>query len=408
MPNANAPIENRNASWHTPTILYGTSGAISDRAARRRDDAARHRDRRGLAGAVGPEQAEALAAHGVEIDRTDGGARAVVLAPSRLEHHLAERLAALEGAVAVGGARQRQRAIHDRLEPARRDVAQHGEQVRLAAHRRAEDLDLAEEDVAQIDRGLETGRRAARDDAPAVAHRLDARGEHLAADVLDHGVDAALAGLGAAHGGEVGGGVVDADIGTKRLRALELGGAARRGDHARAVELRDLDRGDADAGAGAVDEHGVARRDARLAHDHLPRGEEREEAGGGVREVEPLGVRREVGRGDDDVLGVAALRVLAEDPVVAAEVVAAAEAGRAAPAGEPGLYDGRSADGGGGDHAGAEGVDRAGDVGAEPVWIFEAEGRAAPAHPDVEVVERHRADPHAHLAGTGLGDRELL
>ena len=82
--------------------------------------------------------------------------------------------------------------VHDGLERACSDVAQHGQHVGLAAHRRTEHLDLAEEDVAQIDLRVKARRRAARDDAPTVLDGLDARREHVAADMLDHGIDAAL------------------------------------------------------------------------------------------------------------------------------------------------------------------------------------------------------------------------
>ena len=65
-------------------------------------------------------------------------------------------------------------------------------------------------------------------------------------------------------------------------------------DHARAVQLRDLDRGDADARARGLDEHGLAGLHLRLVHDHLPRGEERQDRRRGLANVEPLGIRREV------------------------------------------------------------------------------------------------------------------
>ena len=57
---------------------------------------------------------------------------------------------------------ERQHAIDDGHEPPGRDVLEHGEQVGLAAHRRAEHVDLAKEDLAQIDRRVEPGGRTAR------------------------------------------------------------------------------------------------------------------------------------------------------------------------------------------------------------------------------------------------------
>ena len=103
---------------------------------------------------------------------------------------------------------------------------------------------------------------------------------------------------------------------------------------------------------------------------------------------------------------VAALRVLAEDLVVAAQVVVAAEARRAAPHDRPGLHDDLRADRP--RRARAERVDLAGDVGAEAVRVLELERGAAAADPDVEVIERDGADADAHLAGPGSGIGQLL
>jgi hypothetical protein len=175
--------------------------------------------------------------------------------------------------VVAGRRRQRQRRVHDRPQPPGGDVAEHGQERGLAAHRRAQDLDLAEEDVAQIDRRGEAGGRAAGDDPAAVAHRADRLLEHLAADVLDHDIDAALAGERARHLGEVGAAVVDRDVGAQPARRRELVVAADRRDHQGAVQLGDLDRRDPDARAAALHQHRRARADLALLDHHLPRGE---------------------------------------------------------------------------------------------------------------------------------------
>src|SRR5438309_9415541 len=93
---------------------------------------------------------------------------------------------------------------------------------------------------------MESGGRAARDDATAVTHRADRLLEYLATDVLDHDIDAALVGQLPALRGEILLRVVDPDVGAELPGARELVRARRGRDHARAVEPRDLDRGHAD------------------------------------------------------------------------------------------------------------------------------------------------------------------
>src|SRR5207302_976963 len=119
------------------------------------------------------------------------------------EDDLAEGLPLLEETVRVGGAPEGHHAVDHRAQLALLDEAQDAEEIALRAHRRAEDLDLAEEHVTQIHLGREAGRRAARHDAAAPRRREDALREDLAADVLDDGVDAALVGETLALGDEV-------------------------------------------------------------------------------------------------------------------------------------------------------------------------------------------------------------
>src|SRR5690242_6780590 len=110
------------------------------------------------------------------------------------EDHLPEHLPVLEEAVRVGGAPQGEHAVDDGAEGAALDEPEDLEQIALPAHRGSEDLDLAEEDVAEIDLRGEADRRAARDDASAPRGGEDALGEDVAADVLDDDVRAALVG----------------------------------------------------------------------------------------------------------------------------------------------------------------------------------------------------------------------
>src|SRR5262245_9718378 len=107
---------------------------------------------------------------------------------------------------------------------------------------------------------MKSCRRAARHDAATGPHRPHALFEHLAADVLDHDIDATLLGQRLALGDEVLLRVIDRDIGADAACTLELVLAARGRDHARTEQLRDLNRGDADARPSTLHEHDIARR----------------------------------------------------------------------------------------------------------------------------------------------------
>ena len=112
----------------------------------------------------------------------------------------------------------RKHPVDDRFEDPLFDAPQDREEDRLRAHRAAEHLDLTKEDVAQIHRRSEASGRAARHELSAGREREDALAEHLASDVFDHHVDAALAGELARFGREILLGVVDDLVRTERLR----------------------------------------------------------------------------------------------------------------------------------------------------------------------------------------------
>jgi hypothetical protein len=190
-------------------------------------------------------------------------------------------------------------------------------------------------------------------------------------------------------------------------RALALLGAARRGDHLSAPEARDLHRRAADAAARRVDEHGLARHDAAARDEHVPRREERERPRRRLLERHRGRLAQEVRRGDDRVLGAAAVARLAEDPVLLAEVVLAREAAHADAARVAGrdahlVARLRVADGGSGFE------DDAREVAAEDHRQRERVAGHAAAHPHVEVVHARRADAEQHLVRRGRRDRPLL
>ena len=105
-------------------------------------------------------------------------------------------------------------------------------------------------------------------------------------------------------------------------------------------------------------------RTLRLVDDHLPRRQKDERHRGDLGEWQVAGIRQEVGVGHDEVTRVAAVRVLAEDGVLAAQVVLPREAplahaARDARAHHDAIADLHAA------RAGTERLDLADDVGAE-------------------------------------------
>ena len=208
------------------------------------------------------------------------------------------------------------------------DEATDAKRIPLRAHRRAEHLDLTEEDVTQIDRRREARRRAARHDAPAPRRREDALREDLAADVLDHDVDALLVGEPLALCNEVLRRVVDDLVGAELACARSAFSSVlvvvmTRAPSIFAIWIAALDTPLPAACTSTVwpgrDLGPCARPSAtpsgsRAGSRRRPSNESR------VRHRQEVRVRH------DDVPRVAALRVLAEDPVAAAEVVLAEEA----------------------------------------------------------------------------------
>ena len=117
----------------------------------------------------------------------------------------------------------------------------------------------------------------------------------VAADRVENEFDAAPAGdLARAHL-EILGAIVDQMIDAERAQFAVLG---RRGgaDDGRADMLGDLGRGDADAAAGGMNQHGLAAFEAAHDDDELPGGEivDRDRRGG---------LRRHAGRPHEDLAG---------------------------------------------------------------------------------------------------------
>ena len=138
--------------------------------------------------------------------------------------------------------------------------------LRLAHHVRApagaDDLDVVEQQAVDRTSGIEPPVKPTTTDAPAVGQRAQAVGEAVAADRVEHDVDARAAGqlLGLVLPGAVGAHDL---VGAGLARHALLLVARDDGDRARADALGDLDRRGADAAGRAVDEHASRPRCSR-------------------------------------------------------------------------------------------------------------------------------------------------
>jgi len=135
-------------------------------------------------------------------------------------------------------------------------------------------------------------------------------------------------------------------------------------------------------------------------HEHVPGGQERQRHGGGVRGIEPLGNGEDVAIGGDDPVGATAVARLPEDPVVPAERIVPRAARRADAARRSGAEHDLVAYGGTGG-TGPQRIDDPGDVASRNDREREyVSGHSLP-HPEIEVVEPHRAHPDPDLLGSG-------
>src|SRR4051812_36781045 len=110
-------------------------------------------------------------------------------------------------------------SVHDWLETTAADQVEDGKEVTFWAHGRAQDLELAEEDVTQVGARVPAAGGAAGDDASVARGGEDELLPDLGADVLEDDVDPALAGEPLDLGDEILRRVVDGLVGAERARA---------------------------------------------------------------------------------------------------------------------------------------------------------------------------------------------
>jgi hypothetical protein len=150
----------------------------------------------------------------------------------------------------------RQMGVHGQHVRAREPGGQH------AHHGGVAPGELVGRNVSPASRGV-----ADRQDPALIGQALDRALEDLAAHRVIDDVGALAVGRGLDLGHEVGGGVVDGDIGAERQTGLHLVRAAGRGDHPCAQRLGELDGGEARPARGAVHQHSLAQMKPRPPHE---------------------------------------------------------------------------------------------------------------------------------------------
>ena len=187
----------------------------------------------------------------------------------------------------------------------------------VAAPARADDLGVAQQQAVDLHLGDRAAGEADHHDAPVLAQRAQAVGEAVAADRVEHDVDAAAVSSTTCsrHGpSERTTSSAPASRATCSFSSLETTATV-----VGAEALRDLERGGADAAGGAVDEHALALRQAAAQLQREVGGVVVEDQRRALREVERLGQREGHERGRDGDLGHAAERRERGDAVAGRE-----------------------------------------------------------------------------------------
>jgi len=156
-----------------------------------------------------------------------------------------------------------------------------------------------------------------------------------------------------------------------------------------------------------VEQHVLVRPQLSAGDQHVPGGQEDERDRGGLGVGETGRDREDVAARHDEELRGAAVAMLSEQSEARTEPVLPGEAAHAVAAGDAGADDHRIARGDVLD-PGADRVDDACDLGPRHERQREAVPGDAATHPEVEMVEPDRDDPHPHLAGARDRIRELL
>src|SRR6266404_4853457 len=160
-----------------------------------------------------------------------------------LEDHFAELRAGFEVGVCLRASGQRKHAINHGPEASRSDKFHHGKQLRFCAHVRAEQRKLPAEKEAEVHPGVESGGGPACHQPPGGRQAGEAFIPSGGANVFEDDINSALPCDAAHFVADFLRFVIDEMIRAKLFALLQLHVAASRGNHTRAEEFCNLDRG---------------------------------------------------------------------------------------------------------------------------------------------------------------------
>jgi len=144
--------------------------------------------------------------------------------------------------------------------------------------------------------------------------------EHVAADAIQHQVDALAVGDLVDLFDEVGLGVVDRMITAEVAGEVEFLGRARRSEHFRTCLRGQLHRSSADAARGGLDQHSLALFEVTPAEQTAVSGQELDREARGFVETHPLRDRKQRLRIGESVLRVAAAGKRRDDAVALVQI----------------------------------------------------------------------------------------
>lgn len=220
--------------------------------------------------------------------------------------------------------------------------------------------------------------------------------------MLEYDVDAAVVREAADFFGDGHDAVVNHFICANLLGFFESFIIAGRGDYVRAEELRNLNRGAADAAARGENEHAFAGLQLRAVDEHVPSRLEDQRDSGGLRPIQIFGIRKAVDFRATDEFRESSVDHVAKIGVVAAQVVVAGQASGTFAAGDPGSENDFLADM---DrvYLGADFGDFAGDIAARDMRERNRDARQTSADPEVEMIQRAGVDAHKDVVGAQVG-----
>src|SRR5713226_915298 len=324
----------------------------------------------------------------------------------RRKHDLPELLPPFQDFVRAAALRQRQDAVNHRTKPPLAHQLHDGEQFVFAPHVRAKNRKLPAKKEAQVNLRVIPGRRAAGNQPPAGSEARHAVVPGGCADVLEHHVHAALARQPLHLFVNLLLAVVDGFVGAQFARLGKFFFAARRRDHPRAQELRDLDRRASHAASRAENQDLFPGLQFRAVHQHVPGRleDQRDRRGFDKREFARPG--KTIRFRAAHVFGAAAVNDVSKICELPAFVVVAGKARCAAPATDSRREDNFLPDLDAA-HQFADLRHLAGDVAPRDVRKRDGHAGNPLANPQVEMVDRHRAHPHQDIGGRDCGIRDL-